>query len=116
MEQLELSIGDLVYVRDEIYNARTKWYDIGLHLRIPVDDLDAIRRDPTLMVGDPLCEVLKHWLKTAVEPKPTWSALIEALRSRTVREDALASELEKKYCPAADCPPLQTQLESQGTQ
>ena len=53
------------------------------------------------MYTDPLelmREMLKHWLKTAVDPPPTWEAVIAALRSPTVDKKKVAEQLEIQYC------------------
>ena len=42
--------------------------------------------------------MLKHWLKTAVDPPPTWEAVVTALRSPAVNEKMIAARLEEKYC------------------
>ena len=47
---------------------------------------------------DLMREVLKYWLKTAVDPRPTWEAVVAALRSRIVNEWFVAGELELEYC------------------
>ena len=41
--------------------------------------------------------MLKQWLKRAT-PKPTWRALVDALRRDAVGEGQLAEELGVKYC------------------
>ena len=48
--------------------------------------------------SDLLCEMLMHWLKTAVDPPPTWEEIITSLRSPLVNEKNLAGQLESKYC------------------
>ena len=48
-----------------------------------------------------MCEVLKHWLKTAVDPPPTWETVVTALRSPAVSEMSVAVQLEAKYCAQA---------------
>ena len=53
------------------------------------------------MYTDPLelmREMLKHWLKSAVDPHPTWEAVIGALRSPLVNEKNVAEQLELRYC------------------
>ena len=47
-------------------------------------------------MSDPMLEMLKHWLKTAVDPRPTWEAVVKALKSPSVNEKKLAAELEHK--------------------
>ena len=43
-----------------------------------------------------MCEVLKTWLKTSVNP--TWEAVVAALRSPIAGEKNVAAEMESKYC------------------
>ena len=88
----ELRLNDLGDVLDELYEARRKWYNIGLKLKVPVDVLDNI--DP----NDGLREVLKNWLKSTCSK--TWKVLIDALNAPSVGEHALAENLGEKYMPA----------------
>ena len=91
-----LKLDDLNTVLEELYEARTKWYFVGLKLKVPVDTLDSIKTqsdDP----NECLLQALKHWLKM-VDPKPTWQALVDALRGRLVEEHQLANSIEEKYC------------------
>ena len=48
--------------------------------------------------SDSLCEMLMHWLKIAVDPPPTWEAVVSALKSPLVNEKYFAAQLESKYC------------------
>ena len=101
---MELSLGDLATVLKELYEARTKWYYIGLELKVPVGTLDNIEAQS----DDPkkcLLDTLKHWLKT-VNPKPTWQALVDALRSCVVEENQLANSIEENHCPKSKTSPL----------
>ena len=91
---MELRINDLGEVHEAVYEARTKAYDIGLKLKVPVDTLDSIE-DQYRVPGDKLREVLKTWLRTA--PKPTWQDILDALRSRVVGQPKLARDIEAKY-------------------
>ena len=43
-------------------------------------------------------EMLKEWLRTAVDPSPSWEAVVTALRSPLVNEMNVAAQLESKYC------------------
>ena len=93
----ELSLDDLGDVKEELYKARTKWYDVGLKLKVLMGTLDSIRvqyYDP----GDQLCEMLKPWLKGAAKSRPKWEVLVEVLRSPLIEEPNLADHLEGKYC------------------
>ena len=48
--------------------------------------------------SDLMCEMLKEWLKTAVDPHPSWEAVVTVLRSPAVSEMSVAVQLEAKYC------------------
>ena len=96
----QLSVSDLPVVMEELNDIRTKWYDIGLQLRISVGTLDAIKEQ----YDDPshcLREALKTWLKTCPS-HPTWNNIIDALRSSTVGEVRLAADLEQMYSSTQD--------------
>ena len=98
---VELSLEDLGEVLVELLQVRSKWYDVGILLKVPVDTLDGIEArydDPK----DRLREVLKPWLKKAAKSQPTWRTLVEMLRNGLVDEPRIADQLEAKYCPAPD--------------
>ena len=88
------TIGYLATVRKVVHPARTKWYDIGLELKLPVDTLDAIERSRG-DDGDHLRDILKFWLKRDA-PTPTSKALVDALKSSPVGESRLACDVEDK--------------------
>ena len=82
---------------NELHPVRASWYNIGLELDIPHTTLDCIE-DNHLKKIDSLREVLTYWFKTAVCPRPTWEAVVTALRSRIVNERFVAKQLESEYC------------------
>ena len=92
-----LGVDDLGDVLEETLSSSTKWYKIGLQLKVPVAKLDSIRKEFSDQ-EDCLCEMLKEWLKGAAGTKPSWVVLVEALKSQTVRETQLADQLEAKHC------------------
>ena len=81
----------------ELHPVCVRWYNIGLELDIPHTTLDCFKQN-YLDQTDLMCEVLKHWLKAAVDPPPTWEAVVVALKSPLVNERRLAAQLESKYC------------------
>ena len=83
-------------VLNEIHDARTKWYYIGLELKLDVSTLKAIEFKYSDS-KDCLREVIMEWLK-AVDPEPTWRNLVDALRRPVVEESKLAAVIEGKYC------------------
>ena len=92
---MALTTSDLSIVQDAVFDARAKWYEIGLQLGVPPSSLDSIRIDGDSN-GEKLCETLKVWLKTVL--KPTWQNILDALRSRAVGELKIAASVEAKYC------------------
>ena len=96
---MALNINHLGDVRAELFEARTKWYDIGLALKVPVTTLDSIEGQFGNH-SDKLRETLKIWLKTATEP--SWQDVVGVLKSPVVSEPKLASDIEAKYCTTAE--------------
>ena len=84
---MALGPSDLKIVRKFLFQAREKWYDIGVELDIDPSILDSIQdrySDPK----DCLTEMIKEWLKS----KPTWSALGDALKEEAVDEVELSEK------------------------
>ena len=92
---------------NELHPVRVSWYKIGLQLDIPHTTLDCFKENYSDQT-DLLCEMLKHWLDTAVDPPPSWKAVVTALRSPTVNKKNIAELLELKYCPPG---PVQFMME-----
>ena len=83
----------LRYLLEDTFDARAKWYYIGLCLDLPLSTLEAMREDMNT-AQERYTEVIKQWLKTG---KATMRKLIDALKSKTVSENRLVSHLQKKY-------------------
>ena len=96
---VRVTLRDLASVRRETFEASSKWYDVGLELGVPVDELDRIQCDHGLESNVCHREMLKCWLKES--DSTSWTTLIEALRSVVVGENSLAQKLEDKHCPSA---------------
>ena len=88
------TVGHLATVHDLVYPALTKWYNIGLQLKLPAYALDAIERSRG-DDGDHLRDTLKKWLERDA-PTPTIKALVDALKSSPVGESRLACDVEDK--------------------
>ena len=88
----KLSTKDLRKVQRAAWDARAKWYNIGLELDIDPGTLDTIKRDNDNS-DDRFRAMLTTWLKMT-EPKPTWEVLVEALQSPTVGCGHLADLIE----------------------
>ena len=84
----DLSIKDLSRVQEAVWDARAKWYNIGLKLDIDPGTLDTIKGNSD-NIDDRFRAMLTTWLKM-INPRPTWGALAKALRSPTVGYERLA--------------------------
>ena len=87
-----LTSNDLAKVLKALWEARSKWYNLGLELGISPGSLDAIKRDNIHISGDCFSAMLREWLMRD-EPPPTWHSLSNALRSPTVKMRELIKEL-----------------------
>ena len=95
---------DLREILEELSTKSSKWYNIGVQLKVDKDQLDNIQikcSDPK----DQLREMIDERLKK-VTPL-TWSDLAAALRSKTIGEERLAAEIEKKHGISSNQPETQ---------
>ena len=87
-----LQIKDLRIVQKAVWDARSKWYDVGVELLISPDTLDAIKENERYNCDACFREMLKEWLRRP-EPRPTWAELTEALKSPVIGYGHLADKL-----------------------
>ena len=86
-----LKFRDLSAIQKTTWGARSQWYNVGLELGISADTLDAIKRNNRDICEDCYTTIVKHWLKVK-HPRPTWTALAEALKSPSVNMGHLAEQ------------------------
>ena len=79
-------------VRAAVWEARTDWMNIGIELNLMKTDLDAIKADYS---DSKSCftEMLTLWLKQ-VDPPPTWSSLVTALKKPTTGHEKVAEQID----------------------
>lgn len=82
---------------EELYDVRVKWLPIGIELRMQQGTLKEIEYNYKNDVEGALMEMVYAWLCQDLEA--SWPNIVKALRSVIVEEPALASEIEKKWCP-----------------
>ena len=89
---------ELPKVINELYEARHKWFDIGLQLQLDHSELKSIedkyRSDP----GDCFRQMLIAWKTSSSQAHKTWSTLANILRQPAIRYEELATKVEEKYC------------------
>lgn len=93
---MELEEDDLSTVLDDLLEAQTQSYYLGLALGLSGHVLKAIHAS-TANQQDRLCRVIETFLK-GVNPRPTWSAIAIALKKPSVGLPRLAENIEQKYC------------------
>ena len=98
-----MTVRDLKTVRKAVWDARTKWLDIGLELDLNITDLDAIDAEHHGDIGSCFMKMLTLWLKQ-VDPPPTWSAMIDALKEPIIGFKHLGEEVERKFAPQSSKP------------
>ena len=87
-----LTITDLAKVQNETWEARTRWYNLGLQLGVPVDTLDAIQYNHPTNCDQCFTDMIKEWLR-AFDLQQTWEALAKALESPQVGQSNLAKQI-----------------------
>ena len=89
-----LGIDDLRDVQKAVWEARSKWYNLGLELGISPGTLDSIKatnQNP----DDLFADMIKDWLRNG-NPKPNWATIANALRSPTVGYGHIAEQVHGK--------------------
>lgn len=78
-----------------IPNVQTKWEFLAIRLihQSDIDSIDAADQD----IKHKCLHVFRRWLQNSRDPPPTWIKLINALKNRSVGEQALAQDLEEHY-------------------
>lgn len=82
---------------EELHEVKTKWFNIGIQLKVPVYKLKEIETNTNNNVERAFCEMIVEWLKSKTR-EPTWADIVKALRSRSVDEQRLAENLERRFC------------------
>ena len=78
-------------IQRAVWEARAKWYNIGLELKIDAETLDVIKGDSD-SIDNRFRSMLSTWLRRD-QLRPTLSLLAKALRSPTVGYQHLAEQI-----------------------
>ena len=90
---VDLVSGNLGKVQDLIWDARPKWFNLGLNLNIDQATLTMIKQsNPN--GDDCFREMLSEWLKSV---EPSWEKLLAALRKPSVGFKQLAKKIAGKF-------------------
>ena len=91
---LQLGIDDFAQVQEALWEARSKWHNIGTRLKLGVFDLDCINSEPGFGLDDKFNLMIKTRLKR-MEPC-TWRDLYDALNHPTVDMPSVANKFTAK--------------------
>ena len=87
-----MDISNFGEVQDAIWEARYKWYNIGIRLKLEVSDLDAIVAEPGIDLEEKFNRMIKCWLKRG--ESCMWTVLYEALKHKTVNMPNVAEKVK----------------------
>lgn len=88
-----LTLTKLRSVRNRTWEARSRWQNIGIELKLEKTDLDAINLKNGSDTDACFGEMLSMWLKQT-RSQPTWSKMIRALKTPAVGFQELAEHIE----------------------
>ena len=93
-----LTMNNFRDIEKQLWGIRYKWFKIGTQLNFKPDVLKSIEGKYKSEDDRYLPELIEMWLKRT-EPKPTWAALVAALRE--IGEEGLADDIITKYIPTS---------------
>lgn len=92
---MALTEDDFADVQSALWEAKHKWFNIGVQLGLKVSALKAIDREQGLNFEDKLKEMIISWLEKG--KMCTWRALRKALKHKTVNKPELAQNIKTNY-------------------
>ena len=94
-DEMELTVDNFADVQSALWEAKHKWFNIGVRLRLKVATLEAIDYEPGRNLEEKFTKMILSWLKRG--EMCTWKALRKALKHDTVNEPELACQIKTKY-------------------
>ncbi len=94
-----LTVADFQAVYEHLYPVRLHWRPLGDRLCLNPSDLENYE-DEYRKNDQRLRKVILEWLRQR-NLRPTWKALIEALKHQTVGEEGAAYDLQEFVMPGA---------------
>ena len=90
---------DFKQVQNALWNARTKWMDIGIELNVDFEDLEVIKKNHPNDTDECFRSMVMKLLEK-IDPPPTWRVLVDALQSPAVSRAELADTIlnQRMYC------------------
>ena len=95
LHSVDLVHDNLKKVCDLLYDARSRWFDLGFQLDIKYTMLEVIKKDHS-DVNSCFREMLSTWLKM-IDPPPSWECLMTALEHDSVKCGDLAESIRQRF-------------------
>jgi hypothetical protein len=95
----QLTIRNFARIQEALWEARSKWKNIGVRLNLAVSDLECINAEPGVSLDEKFDRMLSARLKM-IEPC-TWKDLYDALNHPTVAMSDVACKLVPYLPPVA---------------
>ena len=92
----KLTPEDAIIVLEELLDAQTESFKLGVILRLPIAEVERIHSTYSNCRSQ-LLHVIISFLKQE-QPRPTWKVIVDALRSPAVQLLKLAMEVETSHC------------------
>ena len=86
-----MDIDDFAEVQEALWEARFKWYNIGIRLKLKVPDLNCIKFEPGIDLEEKFNRMINSWLNMG--ESCTWPTLCGALTHPTVAMPNVAEEV-----------------------
>ena len=80
---------------DLVWDARSKWFDLGFQLDVKYIELEVIEKDCS-NVNSSFRKMLSTWLKM-IDPPPSWEDLLTALEHDSVKCGDLAERIRLRF-------------------
>ena len=84
-------------LQETLYPMRSKWYQFGVQLDVPIDTLDTILSSGGNL-DDKFLQMLKEWVQMESQGGVTWEAAVEVLKRRSIGENQLARNVARQWC------------------
>lgn len=97
-----LSKDSLKWLVEDLYSARTKWYQLGLQLGLSTEELSVINISNS-DVDQAFIKMLEQWLEGE---NPSLEALAKALQTKSVNERKLSQIILSKICELISFPEM----------
>ena len=91
-----ISEHELMKLVEELRVVAPKWWELGIQLEVPLATLKIIADKNDSNAEQSLNDILREWMKRT--KGVSWEAIVAALKTRSVGENHLATEIEMRHC------------------